>query len=115
MSAMLEAAARAVATATGYHYSGDSIIDNAEDNPRSAHFVAVARAVIDVVLPIERDAIIKITSGLSDADCDYRGVQDQETGEVLCSRETRGEDCLCVMRMETADAIAAKIRARNAN
>lgn len=46
---MLEAAARAVATATGYHYSGDSIIDNAEDNPRSAHFVAVAKAVLDSI------------------------------------------------------------------
>lgn len=55
MSFMLEAAARAVATATGYHYSGDSIIENAEDNPRSAHFVAVARAVIGVVLPMERE------------------------------------------------------------
>lgn len=60
MSAILEAAARAVATATGYHYSGDSIIENAEDNPRSAHFVAVARAVIDVVLPIEREACAKL-------------------------------------------------------
>lgn len=113
MSEMLEAAARAVATATGYHYSGDSIIESAEENPRSAHFVAVARAVIDVVLPIERDAIIKITSRFTEADCDYRGAQDPETGEVTCSRESRGDTCLCVERMEVADAIASKIRARN--
>lgn len=46
---LLEKAARAVATATGYHYSGDSIIDNAADNPRSAHFVAVAKAVLDAM------------------------------------------------------------------
>ena len=60
MSAMLEAAARAVATANGFRYSGDSILENAEENPRAALFVAVARAVIDSVLPMERDAIIKI-------------------------------------------------------
>lgn len=46
MSEILERAARAVATANGYHYSGDSILDNAADNPRSAHFVAVADAVL---------------------------------------------------------------------
>ena len=50
-----DAAARAVATETGYHFSGESIIENAEDNPRSAHFVAVARAVINAILPIERE------------------------------------------------------------
>lgn len=114
MSAMLEAAARAVATATGYHYSGDSIIENAEDNPRSAHFVEVARAVINAVLPMEREAVVKITSNIANADCDYRGAQDPETGEVPCSRENRGDTCLCMERMETADAIAAKVRARNA-
>lgn len=65
---MLEAAARAVATATGYHYSGDSIIDNAEDNPRSAHFVEVARAVINVVLPLERAAILRIAASVTNAD-----------------------------------------------
>lgn len=68
MSEMLEAAARAVATATGYHYSGDSIIDNAEDNPRSAHFVEVARAVINVVLPLERAAILRIAASVTNAD-----------------------------------------------
>lgn len=113
MSAMLEAAARAVATATGYHYSGDSIIDNAEDNPRSAHFVEVARAVINVVLPIERDAIIKITASVGEQDCDCRGVQDPETGEVPCSREARGDVCLCIERNDFWHAIATKIRARN--
>lgn len=114
MSAMLEAAARAVATATGYHYSGDSIIESAEDNPRSAHFVAVAQAVINAVLPVERDAILKITAAVAHDDCGYRGAMDMETGEVPCSRERRGDDCICVMRQEMADAVAAKIRARNA-
>lgn len=43
---LLEKAARAVATASGYHYRGDSIIVSAVDNPRSAHFVEIAKAVI---------------------------------------------------------------------
>lgn len=114
MSAMLEAAARAVATATGYHYSGESIIENAEDNPRSAHFVEVARAVINAVLPIERDACIKIATSISHDDCDERGAQDPETGEVPCSRERRGDTCLCVERDDVGHAIATKIRARSA-
>lgn len=45
------------------------------------------------------------------SDCDYRGATDPETGEVSCSRERRGDTCLCVERMEVADAIASKIRA----
>lgn len=47
MNELLERASRAVATANGYHYSGDSILENAEANPRSEHFVAIAQAVID--------------------------------------------------------------------
>lgn len=45
------------------------------------------------------------------SDCDHRGATDPETGEVSCSRERRGDNCLCAERMEIADAIAAKIRA----
>jgi hypothetical protein len=111
MSAMLEAAARAVATATGYHYSGDSIIDSAEDNPRSAHFVAVARAVMDVVLPIERERCLTIAKRAREtAECDNRGVQDWETGEVPCSAERRTGVCECDLRSEVAEQIAARIK-----
>ena len=115
MSAMLEAAARAVATATGYHFSGESIIENADDNPRSAHFVAVARAVIDVVLPIEREACEQIATSDQDfTDCDARGFMDQETGEVPCSMETRTGICECAAKIEHGATIAARIERRNA-
>ena len=53
---MLEAAARAVAIADGYHYSGDSIVDNAIDNPRSAHFVEIAKAVLASLTEPDDDA-----------------------------------------------------------
>lgn len=43
---VLEAASRAVAKANGFEYSGESIIENAEDNPRAAKFVDVAKAVL---------------------------------------------------------------------
>lgn len=66
---LIEVAARAVATANGYHYSGDSIIENAKDNPRSAHFVEVAAAVIKVVR--EHDEILDGTGAGADMISDF--------------------------------------------
>lgn len=60
---VLEAASRAVATATGYHYSGDSIIENAEDNPRSAHFLAVAKAVLAA---LDQEAVYRVVKRVAE-------------------------------------------------
>lgn len=44
---LLERCARAVAKASGFDYSGASIIAAARTNPRAAQFVAVAKAVLN--------------------------------------------------------------------
>ena len=63
----------------------------------------------------EREACARLASGMGDAaDCDDRGMQDPETGEVPCSAERRGEVCVCVERSDLAHKIATKIRARSA-
>lgn len=63
----------------------------------------------------EREACARIASGLSDGmDCDDRGSQDPETGEVPCAAEARGEVCICSERSDLAFKIADKIRARSA-
>lgn len=45
-TALLERGARAAAQASGYEFTGTSILTSAETNPRAAQFVAVAKAVI---------------------------------------------------------------------
>ena len=45
-------------------------------------------------------------------DCDNRGVADPETGEVDCASETRGGVCECALKIDVADVIAKRIRAR---
>lgn len=45
-SSVLESCARAAAKASGYVYTGKSIITAARFNPRAAQFVAIAEAVI---------------------------------------------------------------------
>ena len=63
---VLEAASRAVATASGYHFSGDSIRENALDNPRSAFFVEVAKAVLGALDASAIPAIVKRVAELPD-------------------------------------------------
>jgi hypothetical protein len=45
--AVLERCARAAAEASGYRFTGKSIITSAETNPRASQFVAIATAVLD--------------------------------------------------------------------
>lgn len=79
---------------------------------------AVAEAFVEYAqerVADEREACARIASGMSDgADCDDRGMQDPETGEVPCSAERRGEVCVCVERSDLAHKIATTIRARSA-
>lgn len=71
-------------------------------------------AHIAMAIKEEREACARIASGMSDGmDCDDRGAQDPETGEVPCSAESRGEVCVCSERYELAFKIADKIRARS--
>lgn len=44
--ALLERCARAAAEASGYRYTGTSLIRSASTNPRAAQFVQVAAAVL---------------------------------------------------------------------
>ena len=44
-------------------------------------------------------------------DCEYRGVQDWETGEVPCDFSEDGEICECAVKYECSRTIAAAIRA----
>ncbi len=75
----------------------------------------VACAVRYAILA-EREACARLASGMGGgADCDDRGMQDPETGEVPCSAERRGEVCVCVERSDLAHKIATKIRARGAS
>lgn len=77
-----------------------------------------ARAIIELVkseVVAEREACARIASGMATRmDCDDRGTQDPETGEVPCDAERRGEVCVCSERSELAFKIADKIRARPA-
>lgn len=43
----LERCARAAAEASGYKFTGASLLTSAETNPRAAQFVTIARAVIN--------------------------------------------------------------------
>lgn len=71
--------------------------------------------LIGEAVAAEREACARVASGLADgADCDDRGMQDPETGEVPCAAEARGEVCVCVERSDLAHKIATKIRARGA-
>lgn len=45
-TALLERCARAVAEASGYRYTGDSLIHSADTNPHAAQFVHIAAAVL---------------------------------------------------------------------
>ncbi|MBX9862424.1 MAG: hypothetical protein K2Y42_06685 [Hyphomicrobium sp.] len=45
-SPVLDRCARAAAKASGYEFTGNSIIASANANPRAAQFVAIAKAVI---------------------------------------------------------------------
>lgn len=73
------------------------------------------RLAIRTAIAAEREACARIASRSAGfADCDDRGMQDPETGEVPCSAEARGEVCVCVERSDLAHKIATKIRARSA-
>lgn len=79
-----------------------------------ATYQDMIKAVVALISADEREACARIASGMSDGmDCDNRGAQDPETGEVPCSAETRGEVCVCSERSELAFKIADKIRARS--
>lgn len=61
----------------------------------------------------EREACAKLAIAKSSlhTDCDYRGAQDLETGEIPCGRR---DGCLCDDLAEHGDAIAKAIRNRKA-
>ena len=65
------------------------------------------RAIRSAVLA-EREECAKLAVGKSQlhGDCDYRGMQDPETGEVPCDRR---DGCLCDDLAEHGDAIAKAI------
>ena len=72
------------------------------------------RQAWDAGVVFERTSCAQVAAGLADgADCDDRGMQDPETGEVPCAAEARGEVCVCVERSDLAHKIATKIRARD--
>lgn len=70
--------------------------------------------LIAAAVGAEREACARIASGMTSGDCDERGVQCPETGDVSCGREDRGDVCLCAERNELVFKIADKIRARSA-
>lgn len=75
---------------------------------------AFLNAAVKAKLMEETEACARIVSGMSDGmECDERGVQDLETGEIPCGAELRGDVCLCVERSDLAHKIATKIRARS--
>lgn len=92
----------------------EAIIRGCDGDPERIRMaLEIVNLVSDEVLA-EREACARIASGMSDGmDCDDRGAQDRETGEVPCSAEARGEVCVCSERCELAFKIAAKIRARS--
>lgn len=50
---VLERCARAVAKASGYAFTGNSILESANHNPRAARFVTIARAVLQEAQSME--------------------------------------------------------------
>lgn len=72
--------------------------------------------IVGRLVAAERDAcaLVAINTGDGMIDCDDRGMQDPETGEIPCSAERRGEVCVCVERSDLAHKIATTIRARSA-
>ena len=64
-------------------------------------------ADLEVVSPRERFARLAISKSQLHGECDNRGAQDPETGEVPCSRR---DGCLCDELANHGDAIAKAIR-----
>lgn len=67
----------------------------------------IRKAVAD-----ERELCARIASGSEYRECDERGMQDPETGEVPCGAEARGEVCTCAEIADLAHGIAKRIRNR---
>lgn len=80
----------------------------------AGQIVGDATELMGQAIADEREACARIASGMSvGADCDDRGAQDPETGEVPCYAERRSEMCVCVEMSDLAHKIATKIRARS--
>lgn len=71
--------------------------------------------VIRAAVAAEREACARIASDTpqSDVSCDYRGIQDPETGEVPCRMEDDCGRCACSAEFEHGFRISARIRARS--
>jgi len=81
----------------------------------AAVLIGDATADMGRAIAAEREACARIASGMFFGDdCDDRGMQDPETGEIPCSAERRGEVCVCVELSDLAHRIATRIRARSA-
>ena len=60
----------------------------------------------------ERKACAAVARSRGQRECDDRGAQDPETGEVPCRRESRGGSCLCADLDDMAHEISKHILAR---
>ena len=74
---------------------------------------AHVQTLIREAVAAERDVCARIAAGSAQRDCDDRGFQDPETGEVPCDAERRGEVCVCAELFDQAGRIAQSIRNRS--
>lgn len=58
----------------------------------------------------DRERCAKLATLDQWGDCEDLGMMDPETGSRECARSTRGRDCICELKMEHGEDIAALIR-----
>jgi hypothetical protein len=128
----LEAKAKAVIKYTSQHYTAfvdHEVVPPWEPRRSLAEFNEAANpatvlAMIARIRELEAELAKARNNALEEAaqvasgyvskdtyDCEYRGIQDWETGEIPCDAERDGGFCRCAVENETGCEIANRIRA----